>query len=62
MYTCIYKHDVVRTLCEKVSQDEASRLRVAVVASASPAERAGIEIGDILVTVNGKDASSYSKQ
>ena len=46
----------------QVSQDREGRLRIALVASNSPAERAGIRIGDILTTVNGKDASTYSKQ
>lgn len=46
----------------QVSQDEAGRLRIAVVASNSPAEKAGIQIGDILLSVNGKEAASYGKQ
>ena len=33
-----------------------------MVASSSPAEKAGVQVGDILVSVNGKAATSFSKQ
>ncbi len=46
----------------QVSEDERGQLRVAVVANNSPAEKAGIQVGNILVSVNGMAASSYGKQ
>ena len=46
----------------QVSKDEKGRLRIAVVANSSPAEKAGVQVGDILVSVNGKAATTYSKQ
>src|SRR5207253_2765657 len=51
---------VTRDLADSFGIDKAQGALVSNVESGSPAEKAGIQSGDILLAVNGKDVESSS--
>src|SRR5690606_21458141 len=52
--------DVTRDLAESVGMDRPHGALVAKVLPGSPAEKAGIEVGDVIVRFNGKEVGFSS--
>lgn len=56
----VYIQDVTRELAESFGMDKPKGALVAKVQSGSPAEKAGLQVGDVILSYNGKELENSS--